>query len=173
MANKLRRIVTAENEAGRSFVLSDDEPPITMEIPNVVKMRDLWRTGSARDPVPVRRLVDLTEPTLEPPPGGTKFSIAEIPPAKDSADAASAEEIFGALDSQHVMVEGAHPTMHATETIDYAVVLSGELYLILDREEVLVRTGDFVVQGGVRHTWENRSDASALLLAVLVSAKRE
>ncbi len=171
MARNIRRIVTAVNNSGQSFVLSDGEPDITLEIPGVVKMRDLWRTDAGAT-VPVMSQPDLSDPSLNIAPGSTKFSIAQIQPTSQSEDAATPDEIFGAMDSEDVMVEGRHPTMHATDSVDYAVVLEGELWLILDEEEVLVKAGDLVVQGGVTHTWENRTDGICLLLAVLVGAER-
>ena len=62
--------------------------------------------------------------------------------------------------------------MHRTKTIDYVVILFGEIWLIVDEKELLVKQGDVVVQGGVNHTWVNRSDAPCVLLAVLVGAER-
>jgi mannose-6-phosphate isomerase-like protein (cupin superfamily) len=177
MSFKIRRIVAGLDVDGRSFVLSDSEPPVTVEVPDVVTVRDLWFTASAPAIVPVVSMPETPgRPTLEPPPGGTKFSIAEIPPLKVSQGAVTGSELFSAVDSEHVMDRSAsrrHATMHTTDTIDYQLVLAGELTLILDKEEIAVGPGDLVVLGGVNHTWENRSEDAALLLAVLVGARRQ
>jgi hypothetical protein len=176
MTHKIRRIVAGLDVDGRSFVLSNAEPPVTVQIPQVVTVRDLWFTASAPAVVPVVSMPEMPDrPTLEPPAGGTKFTIAEIPPMKVSQGEVTTRELFSAVDSEHVMDRSTskrHPTMHTTDTIDYQLVLAGELTLILDKEEIAVGTGNLVVLGGVNHTWENRSEEVALLLAVLVGAER-
>jgi mannose-6-phosphate isomerase-like protein (cupin superfamily) len=177
MSYQIKRIVAGLDVDGRSFVLSNEEPPVTVEIPRVVTVRDLWFTAAAPAIVPVTAMPETPDrPTLEPPPGGTKFTIAEVPPLKVSQGEVTSDELFGAVDSEHVMDTSAskrHPTMHTTDTIDYQLVLAGELTLILDKEEIAVGAGDLVVLGGVNHTWENRSEEVALLLAVLVGAARQ
>jgi mannose-6-phosphate isomerase-like protein (cupin superfamily) len=177
MSFKIKRIVAGLDVDGRSFVLSNSEPPVTVQIPRVVTVRDLWFTDSAPPDVPVTSMPEMPDrPTLEPPPAGTKFTIAEIPPLQVSQGEVTSNELFSAVDSEHVMDRSAskrHPTMHTTDTIDYQLVLAGELTLILDKEEIAVGPGDLVVLGGVNHTWENRSEEAALLLAVLVGARRQ
>ncbi|WP_262410418.1 cupin domain-containing protein [Flavobacterium johnsoniae] len=63
--------------------------------------------------------------------------------------------------------------MHQTDTLDYIVILAGEIYLIVDEEETLLQAGDIVIQRGTNHAWSNRSDLSCIQLAVLLDAKKE
>ena len=66
---------------------------------------------------------------------------------------------------------GRHPMMHRTESIDYAVVLEGEITLVLDREDVVLRAGDVVIQRGTNHAWSNRSNKVARMLYVLIDGR--
>ena len=68
---------------------------------------------------------------------------------------------------------GRHPLMHRTETIDYAVILCGEIYCVLDDTEVLLKTGDILVQCGTNHAWSNRSNAPCDILFVLIDGRYE
>ncbi|MDX8557874.1 cupin domain-containing protein [Elizabethkingia sp. HX CGY] len=64
-----------------------------------------------------------------------------------------------------------HPLMHQTKTLDYIVILSGEIYLILEEGETLLKPGDIVIQRGTNHAWSNRSDENCIQLAILLDAK--
>jgi quercetin dioxygenase-like cupin family protein len=65
-----------------------------------------------------------------------------------------------------------HPGMHKTDTIDYCVVLSGEIWAVLDESEVLLRAGDVLVQRGTNHAWSNRTGEPCVIAFVLIAAKR-
>lgn len=64
-----------------------------------------------------------------------------------------------------------HPGMHKTDTVDYAIVLSGEIYAVLDQDEVLLRAGDCLIQRGTSHAWSNRTQEPCAIAFVLVAAK--
>jgi quercetin dioxygenase-like cupin family protein len=66
---------------------------------------------------------------------------------------------------------GRHPLMHRTETIDYAIVVSGEITMLLDVGEVLLKAGDILVQCGTNHAWVNRSNAPAVVIFVLIDGE--
>ena len=97
-----------------------------------------------------------------------------MPPESDALrhfDPATAKKLF---DQASTFKEGGrHPLMHRTETIDYAIVLSGELTLILDDSEVKLQAGDMVVQRGTNHAWSNRSDKPCIIAFVLVDGQFE
>jgi mannose-6-phosphate isomerase-like protein (cupin superfamily) len=135
----------------------------------------VWQT--ARDVV-----VDAVEPDptggphrLPPPDGGTVFRITEFPPdTMQSADAARAREIFAAMGGEHTLSpkrQQPHALMHRTRSVDYAIVLEGEIVLVLDDSEVALRAGDVVVQRGTNHAWSNRSGAPCRMAFVLVDAQ--
>ena len=63
--------------------------------------------------------------------------------------------------------------MHRTETVDYALVLEGEIYIVLDKEEKLMKQGDFLVERGTNHAWSNRSGKPCKMLFVLIDGKSD
>jgi mannose-6-phosphate isomerase-like protein (cupin superfamily) len=108
-------------------------------------------------------------------PRGTEFLIWQCPPLSDldrmtPQQRARALSPKGMLDAAKTD-EKSHPGMHATNTVDYLVVLSGELTLILEEGEVTLKTGDTLVDRGVSHAWENRGSEPALCAIVNLGAK--
>jgi len=112
---------------------------------------------------------------LEPPPNGTVVRIIEFGPEGEWLQRLSADDTrlaWGALgtDTASTNTDGRarHPFMHRTESVDYALVLEGEITLVLDREEVLMKAGDFLVERGTNHAWANRSGRPCRMLFVLI-----
>ena len=176
MSYKARRIVTAEREDGSSYILSDGEVDATTGIPGVLEITELWSSDETPAGIPITEDVFSGPPeTLEPARTGNKLVVDVAWPDKNPFDPAKAKEMFDSIKAPDALShhEGQkYPSMHRTNTIDYVVVLFGEIWLIVDEKELLVNQGDVVVQGGVNHTWVNRSDAACVLLAVLVGAQR-
>jgi quercetin dioxygenase-like cupin family protein len=142
-----RRVVTGHDESGKSVFLSDGAPPTVRTAPDGAVFHEMWNTREMPAPLDAQEQepteVSLTVP---PEPSGTKIRINELPPGTVS------------------------PT-HRTQSVDYGIVLSGELVLVLDDSETVVRKGDVVVQRGTNHRWENRSDTVALVAFILVDAR--
>jgi hypothetical protein len=172
----IRRIVTGHDAAGRSTILQDGPSPHAMNMAGIdhFGVTDLWKTYGAP-----AELAGDADPcgspiTLAPPPNGTLFRIVEFPPDaaylatwnRDDAFASLGESGKSAIDAS----SSRHPGMHRTPTVDYAVVISGEIWAILDTAEVAMRAGDVLIQRGTNHSWSNRSDASALVGFVLIDA---
>ena len=112
---------------------------------------------------------------MSPPDGGTKFRYFQINPLPEGVAeeilqelAADAFEKIGA--GHHRVDTRKHPAMHKTETIDYIILLKGDVTLILDNEEVDLKPFDVVVQRGTNHAWVNNGDEPALLIAVLIDS---
>jgi mannose-6-phosphate isomerase-like protein (cupin superfamily) len=106
------------------------------------------------------------------------FRVVVMPPEAsfiDKIDRAAAKAAFAAFGSPHAAADGddnpPHPLMHRTKTIDYGIVLSGEVYLVLDKEETLLRAGDVVVQRGTNHAWSNRSDQPCRMAFILIDGR--
>ena len=174
----IRRIVTGHDEAGASMVALDTAPPRSdafRHIPGMMS-RLVWAT----DPVPALPFAGI-DPTpavtsIIPPRGGTRFLIVTFPPdsvfgAPDFDPAAAVAENLAISPG---LAERFEPDgMHATPTVDYGIVLDGEIWLELDdgRAELLQRH-DVVVQNGTRHAWRNKSDRPATLAFVLIGAGR-
>jgi hypothetical protein len=175
MLRKIRRIVTGHNAQGKSVIASDAPSPHTLSLIEDPPMglTDLWVTSSA--PADNSGSADAAARpaiTLEPPPGGTIFRVVEFPPDQATAGKLDRKKLFAVLHASEAMDrEGArHPGMHRTATVDYAVVVSGEIYAVMDDGETLMKAGDCLVQRGTNHAWSNRSQAPCLVAFILVSA---
>ncbi len=171
----IRRIVTGISPEGKSVIVSDGSPPrsVTLELTGGTKLTDVWHLGaspkSPADGGDLDRNADLV-----PPPGGTHWRVVEYPP--DSAAPAGValgdliaevnEKLPGFVDRGDL----SRPGMHKTETIDFGVVISGEIWLELDEGEVHLKPGDCVVQRGTMHAWRNRSDRPCVMSFVLIHA---
>jgi len=142
MAAKARRVVTGHDALGKSIVLSDGEPPQNHGMTGDAIGADFIEMWSTPEAVPTL----ASEPASEPnerdftimPPSGHLIRIIDIYPAS---------------------MGGQKTVMHRTRTLDYAMVISGEIVLHLSDSEVVLGPGEVVVQRGTDHAWENRSDA--------------
>jgi len=150
----VRRVVTGIDDDGKSVFLSDGP----------AHGGDAWAEVWLTDPaVGVDAVVDpnLGTSVLEPPAGGTAFRVFHVP-----TDAEMRERMAGST------IEGVEPDgFHTTQTIDYVMVLEGEIALELDTGEVQLKPGDCVVQRGTRHAWRNRSDGPVKMMAVMLSTR--
>jgi len=180
MGKAVRRIVTGHDPRGRSIVQEDGAPArvATLGGENGTTFHEMWSTRST--PAPIDRASGEPAETgisLLPPAGGTRIRILDIPPDDGSVAALPREAVralFEAIGAGHALAESPpHPLMHRTETIDYGIVLEGELVLILDESETIVRAGDIIVQRGTSHAWANRSNANARIAFVLIDGKFE
>jgi mannose-6-phosphate isomerase-like protein (cupin superfamily) len=147
-----RRVVTGHDAAGVSVVLSDGPVPVSREIPaDGVFFHEVWNTDAAPAPVGPAEPSEPTQRSLRVPPEpmGTKIRVNVFHP--------------GHLDDR-----GLQSPIHRTESVDYGIVLEGEMVLVLDDSEVELRQGDIVIQRGTDHAWANRSDKVARMVFVLV-----
>ena len=173
MIKPIRRIVTGHNAQGRSIIASDAPSPHVLALPGRpdFALTDLWVSDGA--PASNAGSADAAKRrmSLEPPRNGSIFRIVEFPPdaAGGGFDRGAA---FRAMGASHAMDPDAsrHPAMHRTDTVDYALVLTGEIWALMDEGETLMRAGDTLVQRGTNHAWSNRSDQPSLVAFVLVSA---
>ena len=119
------------------------------------------RADAARRPV-----------VLEPPAGGTIFRIIEFPPEQELGQHFDHKAVFEAMGASGALDPDAprHRGMHKTLTVDYVIVLSGEIYAVMDQGETLLRAGDTLVQRGTNHAWSNRSETPCLVACILISA---
>ena len=102
--------------------------------------------------------------------------IIDFPPEPHDADRLKQmlDSTFGGIyqDALHDQRAGKHPGMHRTETVDYAIVLEGEIWAVMDEGETLLRAGDVLIQRGTNHAWANRSQATARIAFVLIDGRR-
>ena len=171
----VRRIVTGHDDQGRAIITSDGVAPgVEIEaVPGTV-FHELWSTSAV--PAPIDNGPDPAGGPLRlaPPPGGTRIRIVDIPPDAVQNEV-SAEEVAAAFAS--IGASGAHgdgdrhALMHRTETVDYGIVLSGEVWLVVDEGETRLEPGDVVVQRGTNHAWSNRTADVARMAFVLVDGR--
>src|SRR5690606_14155110 len=108
--------------------------------------------------------------TLPPARGGNTFRFFQLPPVSRSTSAGKSDtDIFAKMGAASVVIEGAkHPAMHCTKSIDYIILLKGQVKLILDEDETILNPFDVVIQRETNHAWQNLTDEPALLMAVLI-----
>ena len=170
----MRRVVTGHDEEGKSIVVLDG-PPAKSIGEDVGGLFELWNTDG--NLINTKDRIDRAddEILLSPPKNGSKFRYFQINPTPEGVPmdvlqnmAADAFEKIGA--SHHRIDTSKHPAMHKTDTIDYIILLEGDVTLILDKEEVDIKPHDVVVQRGTNHAWVNNGNNPALLIAVLIDS---
>jgi mannose-6-phosphate isomerase-like protein (cupin superfamily) len=175
-----RRIVTGHDDQGRSMVTEDRTAPSVHTNPKRVGycLTQLWMTDQM--PAFVGNEADPTSRPLklEPSKNGTVVRIVEFGPEGEwlqKIDADATRVAWGAIgtDSASTNRDGKakHPFMHRTQSVDYCYVIEGEITLVLDNEEVLMRQGDFAVERGTNHAWANRSGKPCKMLFVLIDGQ--
>jgi mannose-6-phosphate isomerase-like protein (cupin superfamily) len=157
----MTRIVTGPGADGRPSILFSGEPPTTVES-GKYRTTELWVTSSS--PPEIARDDTSKRPwELEPPARGTCFRMVEVAPEAPAGAATIPAE--NAREPADFLAE------HTTETLDYVVVLSGEVTLRVGDSEVTLHPGDSVVQQGVAHDWRNNGSQPCIMAGVLMSAR--
>jgi mannose-6-phosphate isomerase-like protein (cupin superfamily) len=171
---RVRRVLTGHDADGASTIIADGPAPNVKEMPSFpgLALTDLWETTSAPADNGGRADAAARPVRLEPPKNGTLFRIVEFPPdssrPKDSDGAAG----FKAIGAAHAQDRhSSDPMMHKTSTIDYIVVLKGEIYAVLEKGETLLKPGDVFIQRGTNHSWSVRGNEPCMVAVVLVNAK--
>src|SRR5690606_39058353 len=176
----VRRVVTGHNSAGKAVFLEDGAVPRVQRIggEHGPLFFEVWNTTET----PARIDGASGEPAeegiqLAPPKNGTRIRVLDIPPDGDRLENVTPEEarrhfaeVGAATASSHG--EGSrHAHMHRTETVDYGIVLEGELVLILDEGETTVYPGDIVIQRGTNHGCAKRSDKNCRIALLLIDGE--
>jgi quercetin dioxygenase-like cupin family protein len=144
-----RRVVTGHDANNVAKVLIDAPATNSRNPPSGLTTTLMWCTDAMPCDMPVgENIEDMGARKLgtPPPPNGTRFTVIDFPP-------------------------GCPPSMHRTETIDYVIVLSGEIDMDMDESTVKLKAGDVVIQRGTNHAWANRGTENARIAVVLVDAK--
>ena len=176
-----RRIVTGHDAAGKAIIQEDGPVPRVRRIGGETGplFHEVWNTRATPAPIDA----SSGEPpedgiVLAPPRNGTRIRVLDIPPDDPSLQSVTPEEarahfaeVGAAEASSHTGQGSRHSHMHRTETIDYGIVLEGEIMLIVDEGETALRAGDIVVQRGTNHGWANRSDQNCRICFVLIDGE--
>jgi mannose-6-phosphate isomerase-like protein (cupin superfamily) len=173
MVWRVRRVYTGHNKQGRAVIVQDGLAPNVKEMASMpgLALTDLWETtGPLASNEGNADAADRTV-RLEPPRGGSILRIVEFPPDKAWRDSADAKAAFESIGAGHAKdKQSADPMMHKTSTVDYIIVISGEIYAVVEEGEVLLKPGDVFIQRGTNHSWSVRGDVPCVIAAVLVSA---
>lgn len=177
----IKRIVTGHDAEGKAVFVSESAAPRAATFNNIPghAFAQIWSTGAGAG-LPAGNVdPTLAHASLVPEPGGTSFLIVTFPPdavmqAPGFDPAAAGAELAGALPGLIDCFEPDSPGMHTTNSVDYGIVLDGEVWLELDGgQEKLLHQGDTVIQNGTRHAWRNKSSRPATLAFILIGAERK
>lgn len=162
---RVRRIVTGENAAGKSVFISDGPTPNFTANPSAPVAQVVWATGESRaegaDPAPAGHPFDFHSK------GGSLLRIVDFP-SDDVYDKAALELFLDANGVRDRSGNARHFWFHKTHSLDYAIVLEGEIYAMMDEGETLMRAGDVLVQRATNHSWSNRSGKPCRMAFVLL-----
>ncbi len=173
----MRRVVTGTDAQGTSVFVSDDEvAPLTVELMPGASVVKVW--GADEQVVLPTDGTAPTAPRYMPPAHGYRFVVVTLGPEDaalpaDLGLAAAQAEMEEKLPGLMALMEPDHPGTHTTDSVDWDVIISGEVWLELDNgERTLVRTGDCVVLNGSRHSWHNESDQPCTMISAVIGAER-
>ncbi len=172
-------VVTGQSESGKSVIVRNTPvKPVSLALLPGYEFHRLWGSDSVAE-LPSDG-TPPSQPRYFPAKSGFRFGFFTIrPDTRTSVDqistASALEEIQQKLPGMIDVLEPDHPGMHTTDTVDFDVIVSGEVYLELDDgAEVLLKAGDCVIQNGTRHAWHNRSSEKCVISAVaIVGAERK
>lgn len=170
MGSKIRRVVTGHDEDGTAIIARDSiAENVRVRAANGLTSTLLW----TEDATPADNAGDVDKADREigvaPPDGGSVFRIVEFVPDDDSVSNEDMKRELGLDPDSGGPVR--HPGMHRTRSVDYAIVISGEIDMLVDEDEVHLKAGDVVVQRGTNHAWANRGTEPCRIAFVLIDAK--
>jgi len=173
-ASDIRRVVTGLDASNKAVVLFDSRLPLGPG-PYGIQGLNLWITdsypaGFSFKDDPATRPIGIS-----PPDHGTKFRVVEFPPLDPATEAKMEPTFLQKSVGERTPTRGVpvtHPLMHRTRSVDYAVILSGEIDMMLDDSVVHLKPGDVVVQQATNHAWINRGTQPCRILFVLMDAKQ-
>jgi len=170
MERKLRRIITDQNENGKS-IISFDGPPVEFG-----SLYEMWVTD--KSPADNKHKNDAAKRKirLEPPQDGSILRFFKVFPDDPSTSIEALErgtaQGFAAIEAEDCRPDTSKdPRMHKTKTVDYIILLEGEVTMLLDENEVDLKPFDVVIQRGTNHAWINKGTTTALLAAILIDAE--
>jgi mannose-6-phosphate isomerase-like protein (cupin superfamily) len=172
-----RRVITGKDRNNKSFIEIDSkdtksQSPIPM-MPSL-KLYNFWETKNNKVIASEFEDITVSHPCLSviPENNGTIFRYCVFPPEEEFIDSLkniSESELNVLKNDLSIKFENTkHPLMHEHNTIDYAIVISGEITLVLDSEETLLKAGDVVIQRATNHAWSNRSKLDCTVAFILI-----
>jgi len=173
-AAEVRRVVTGIDQNNKAVVLFDSS--LTLKPGGSGNpAANVWITDSV--PPGFSFTADtVTRPLgLNPPDNGTVIRVVEFPPLDSAKESAMAPDFMMKVVGDHAPARGLpvkHPLMHRTRTVDYAIIMAGEIDMMLDDATVHVKAGDVVIQQATNHAWINRGKEPCRIVFVLMDSKQ-
>jgi mannose-6-phosphate isomerase-like protein (cupin superfamily) len=173
LSENVRRVVTVVDRDGKAVVLYDGDNPHTIVRPNGSAIsRLLWTTDAT--PAEIAGAADraAVKIGIAPPAGGTIFRIVDIPPTPPGIEKLGHDDLQRQLGDHGPKRRRPprHPLMHATRSLDYAIVMAGEIDMLLDDSEIHFKAGDVLIQQGTNHAWVNRGTEPCRIAFILIDA---
>jgi mannose-6-phosphate isomerase-like protein (cupin superfamily) len=168
----IRRVVTKLDASGKAVVMLDERTPL-MRPRGPTYVGNLWVTESSPPDFSWSADRAKTKIGLMPPEGGSVFRVVEFPPESEALahmGKGNMQDVVGAAGTPAKGVPARHPLMHRTRTLDYAIIISGEIDMLLDEGEVHLNAGDVVVQQATNHAWINRGRAPCRIAFILLDS---
>lgn len=173
-----KRVVTGHTANGRATLAHCGATPNVFPlqaVPGTV-FYEVWNTSAS--PAPIDNADDPTARALclSPAALGSLIRVVDIPPdsVQNAVSAEAAAAAFAEIGQAHAgtgQADSRHKLMHRTQTVDYGIVTEGEVWLVLDDQEVQLNRGDVVVQRGTNHAWSNRTESMARMVFILLDGK--
>ena len=173
-AADVRRVVTGLDAGNKAGVLFDNR--LTLDPGKSGNpAANVWITDSSPPGFSFKDDSAARPIGLSPPDNGTVIRVVEFPPLDPAAEAKMAPDFMMKVVGDHAPARGLpvkHPLMHRTRTVDYAIIMSGEIDMMLDDAVVHVKAGDVVVQQATNHAWINRGKEPCRIIFVLMDSKQ-
>ena len=176
MDGDIRRVVTAHDATGKAIALFDGPNPhkVVRPVGGFVS-RVIWSTESTPVDMSGHQDRSAVKVGITPPKGGSVFRIVDFPPltqeVEKKLDPNFMAHTVGVEHKPSKFRPSTHPFMHRTDSLDYAIILSGEIDMLMDDSTVHLKAGDVVVQQGTNHAWVNRGKTTCRIAFVLIDAK--
>ena len=169
----IRRVVTKLDPAGKAVVMIDERT--ALERPRgPTYVGNLWVTEASPPDYSWSADRGKTKIGLMPPKGGSVFRVVDFPPEREALDhmgKGAMQDVVGAAGTPAKGIAPRHPLMHRTRTLDYAIIMSGEIDMLVDEGEVHLKAGDVVVQQATNHAWVNRGTQPCRIAFILLDAQ--
>ncbi|NNJ16705.1 cupin domain-containing protein [Pseudomonas putida CSV86] len=173
-----KRVVTGHSATGTALAALVGAVPTSLElkaVPGTV-FHEVWSSDASPAVIDNGADPTLRPLVLSPSAFGSLIRVVDIPPdsVQNQVSAADAAAVFAEIGESHAGTgtgESRHKLMHRTETLDYGIVTEGEVWLVLDDEDVHLKRGDIVVQRGTNHAWSNRTEAMARMVFILLDGR--
>ena len=169
----IRRVVTKIEPSGKAVVMIDERTPLVRPR-GPTYVGNLWVTPVSPPDFSWSADRGKTKIGLMPPKGGGVFRVVEFPPESEALahmGTGNMQDMVGAAGTPAKGVPPRHPLMHRTRTLDYAIIMSGEIDMLLDEGEVHLKAGDVVVQQATNHAWVNRGREPCRIAFILLDAQ--